>query len=57
VKILKKTWKQPVLEVLDVSMTMGGPGNAIPDSYCTNNQNHETHDGMSNNSCKNSLDS
>lgn len=47
-----KQWKKPQLEVLDVNMTMGGPGNAVPDSYCTNNQNHETHDGQSNASCQ-----
>ena len=47
---MKKEWKQPVLEVLDVSQTMGGPGNAIVDSYCTNNQDFETHDGQSNKS-------
>lgn len=49
---VKKQWKQPVLQILDIGMTMGGPGNAIADSYCTNNQDHETHDGRSNNSCK-----
>jgi len=49
---MKKNWTAPQLEILDVRFTLGGPGNAIPDSYCTNNQNHETHDGMSNNSCK-----
>ncbi|MEH6908278.1 paeninodin family lasso peptide [Neobacillus drentensis] len=45
---MKKEWSKPVLEVLDVSMTMGGPGNAIADSYCTNNQDFETQDGRSN---------
>ncbi|WP_041580310.1 paeninodin family lasso peptide [Bacillus sp. 1NLA3E] len=29
---MKKQWKQPVLEVLDVSMTMAGPGIRIPDA-------------------------
>jgi hypothetical protein len=47
---MKKQWVTPVLEVLDVSLTMGGPGNATNDSYCTNNQNFETHDGRSNKS-------
>ncbi|SES10033.1 paeninodin family lasso peptide [Salipaludibacillus aurantiacus] len=47
---MKKTWKEPSLEVLDLSMTKGGPGNAIDDSYCTNNQDFETHDGRSNKS-------
>lgn len=27
----KKTWKEPVLEVLDVNMTMGGPNGVVPD--------------------------
>jgi len=54
---MKKTWTAPQLEILDVRFTLGGPGNAIPDSYCTNNQSHETHDGMSNNSCKPKLGS
>ncbi len=49
---MKNSWVAPVLEVLDVSFTMGGPGNAIADSYCTNNQDFETQDGMSNNSCQ-----
>lgn len=28
----KKNWKQPALEVLDVNMTMAGPGTGTPDS-------------------------
>ncbi|WP_274648628.1 paeninodin family lasso peptide [Paenibacillus humicola] len=28
----KKAWKEPQLEVLDVNMTMAGPGMAIPDA-------------------------
>lgn len=40
----------PVLEVLDVNKTFGGPGNATVDIYCTNNQDFETHDGKSNKS-------
>jgi hypothetical protein len=27
----KKSWQQPMLEVLDINMTMAGPGIAIPD--------------------------
>lgn len=48
-----REWKKPELEVLDINMTFGGPGNATNDTYCTNNQNFETHDGKSNksNSC------
>ncbi len=48
---MKKTWQNPTLEVLDVKSTMGGPGNAVVDSFCTNNQDFETHPGMSNASC------
>jgi hypothetical protein len=29
---MKKQWQQPVLEVLDISMTMAGPGTAKPDA-------------------------
>ncbi|MFP7735349.1 paeninodin family lasso peptide [Priestia aryabhattai] len=29
---MKKEWKTPVLEVLDVNMTMAGPGIKIPDA-------------------------
>ncbi|MGJ9459032.1 paeninodin family lasso peptide [Oceanobacillus sp. CF4.6] len=47
---MKKEWNQPLLEILDVSMTLGGPGRAINDSYCTNNQDFETHEDMSNES-------
>ncbi|WP_422659317.1 paeninodin family lasso peptide [Paenibacillus sp. EC2-1] len=28
---MKKEWNVPTLEVLDVNMTMAGPGKAIPD--------------------------
>ena len=28
---MKKEWSIPALEVLDVNMTMAGPGAAIPD--------------------------
>lgn len=47
---MKKEWQPPVLEILDFSMTMGGPGNSINDSYCTNNQDFETHEDQSNHS-------
>ena len=52
---MKKTWKMPMLEVLDIRMTMNGPGKAVPDCYDVgeaNGHNSETHDGMSNNACK-----
>lgn len=29
----KKLWEKPVLEVLEVKMTMAGPGIAKPDAY------------------------
>ncbi|MFT8322212.1 MAG: paeninodin family lasso peptide [Bacillus sp. (in: firmicutes)] len=28
---MKQEWKTPVLEVLDIKMTMAGPGKSIPD--------------------------
>ena len=30
---MKKQWKKPKLEVLDIRMTMNGPGSASPDCY------------------------
>lgn len=30
---MKKEWSTPTLEVLDVKMTMAGPGQAIPDAF------------------------
>ncbi|MFB5760233.1 paeninodin family lasso peptide [Paenibacillus medicaginis] len=29
---MKKTWEAPELEVLDVKMTLAGPGRSIPDA-------------------------
>lgn len=29
---MKREWEKPVLEVLDVNMTMAGPGFSIPDA-------------------------
>ena len=29
---MNKLWKQPVLEVLDINMTMAGPGKKTPDA-------------------------
>jgi hypothetical protein len=53
---MKRAWQKPELEVLDISMTMNGPGNANPDCFDVSNptpaQKGETHDGMSNASCK-----
>lgn len=30
---MKKAWAKPVLEILDVRMTMNGPGKANPDCF------------------------
>lgn len=48
---MKKTWSTPVLDVLDISMTMNGPGNANADCFDVSEGKHETHDGQSNASC------
>ncbi|MBP1949025.1 paeninodin family lasso peptide [Virgibacillus litoralis] len=49
---MKKVWKQPVLEVLDVSMTLNGPGNENADCFDVGEHPRgETHEGMSNSSC------
>lgn len=29
---MKKEWSVPSIEVLDINMTMAGPGSAIPDA-------------------------
>ena len=42
-KAMKKVWEQPVLEVLDVKMTMGGPNGKIPDSNGKGNHNNSPH--------------
>ncbi|WP_035665580.1 paeninodin family lasso peptide [Halalkalibacter akibai] len=34
---MKNTWKKPMLEILDVSKTFNGSGDAIPDCYTTEN--------------------
>jgi len=56
---VKKTWNVPVLEILDISMTMNGPGNANADCFDVSDGKSETHEGRSNASClpKGSLDS
>lgn len=48
---MKKAWKQPNLEILDVSMTMNGPGNANADCFDVSEGKSETHPGRSNASC------
>jgi hypothetical protein len=56
---MKKQWKMPMLEVLDISMTMNGPGNANADCFDVSEGKTENHPGMSNASCldKNALGS
>jgi hypothetical protein len=50
-----KTWKTPVLEVLDINMTMNGPGNSNPDCFDvgenTGNMNGNQSSETSNASC------
>ncbi|MBO0962186.1 paeninodin family lasso peptide [Neobacillus sp. MM2021_6] len=48
---MKKQWKMPTLEVLDISMTMNGPGNANADCFDVSDGLQETHTGRSNASC------
>lgn len=48
---MKQLWRQPILEVLDISMTMNGPGNANADCFDVSEGKHETHPGQSNASC------
>ncbi|WP_156509845.1 paeninodin family lasso peptide [Rossellomorea aquimaris] len=48
---MKKDWSAPLLEILDVSMTMNGPGNANPDCFDASEGRDETHEGQSNASC------
>ncbi|MCH1624881.1 paeninodin family lasso peptide [Fredinandcohnia quinoae] len=38
---MKKTWKQPVIEVLDINMTMAGPGTRTPDAVQPDPDAHE----------------
>lgn len=37
---MNREWQKPVLEILDIKMTMGGPGTTIPD--LTQNDPDET---------------
>lgn len=48
---MRKQWRVPMLEVLDIRMTMNGPGNANADCFDVSEGKHETHEGMSNASC------
>nr|WP_308639971.1 paeninodin family lasso peptide [Paenibacillus silvisoli] len=41
---MAKEWQQPVLEVLDVSMTMGGPNGVFPDKNGKGLNNGHAHD-------------
>ncbi|MFD1956882.1 paeninodin family lasso peptide [Paenibacillus thailandensis] len=40
----KKTWSEPVLEVLDMSKTMGGPNGIFPDKNGKGSNNGHPHD-------------
>ncbi|WP_157037594.1 paeninodin family lasso peptide [Ornithinibacillus californiensis] len=48
---MKKSWKIPILETLDIRMTMNGPGNANADCFDVSDGKEETHEGRSNASC------
>ena len=48
---MKRSWKTPNLEILDISMTMNGPGNANADCFDVSDGKTETHEGRSNASC------
>ncbi|MCL6571514.1 MAG: paeninodin family lasso peptide [Bacillus sp. (in: Bacteria)] len=48
---MKKQWKKPMVEVLNISMTMNGPGNANADCFDVSDGKTETHPGRSNASC------
>lgn len=54
---MKKMWKKPRLEILSVSMTMLGPGDAVPDCYEVGEHNGNINPNQdpttSNNACKN----
>ncbi|WP_230500670.1 paeninodin family lasso peptide [Sutcliffiella rhizosphaerae] len=50
---MKRRWENLSLEVLDISMTMNGPGNANADCFDVSDGRTETHPGRSNASCKN----
>lgn len=39
----KKEWQQPILEVLDVTMTMGGPNGSVPDKNGKGSNNGKPH--------------
>lgn len=41
---MKKTWTQPELEVLDMSMTMGGPNGIYPDRNGKGSNNGKGHE-------------
>lgn len=46
-----KNWKEPKLEILNVNLTMNGPGNANSDCFDVSDGKSETHPGRSNASC------
>ncbi|WP_110520906.1 paeninodin family lasso peptide [Alteribacter lacisalsi] len=48
---MRKEWVNPTVDVLDVSMTMNGPGNSNDDCFDVEQHPGETHPGRSNASC------
>jgi hypothetical protein len=40
---IKKAWQKPELEVLDISMTMGGPGSMYADTITVHNEDLGIH--------------
>lgn len=36
---MKKVWKKPEMEILNVSMTMNGPGREVPDCFDVGHNN------------------
>ncbi|MBD1378844.1 paeninodin family lasso peptide [Metabacillus arenae] len=41
---MKKNWKSPILEVLDLKETLAGPGLTIPDAVQTDPDEHVHHE-------------
>ncbi|MFT4412558.1 paeninodin family lasso peptide [Fredinandcohnia humi] len=48
---MRRQWRKPLLEVLDIGLTMGGDGNAVSDSYCTSTHPNIDPNGKINKAC------
>ncbi|MEW9501051.1 paeninodin family lasso peptide [Jeotgalibacillus marinus] len=48
---MNKSWEKPMLEIIDINMTLNGPGNANADCFDESEGLQETHPGRSNASC------